>query len=255
MSSFLEKAQSRLAGKSFTSLFFIEVFCGTGRLTATIRKLGLHGAFGVDHVMHQKLRSPAIKLDLTTPQGVQLFHECLMHEHLAWVHFAPPCGTSSQARNIKKPGRYNPPPLRSHREPDGMKNMPFQFRGRVKSANRLYAVTSEAVAICHARGIFWSVENPYRSFMWLTSHWNSQSSQLPYLNLIFDHCMFGGQTQKNKDIAHHPLFSNTRVTMRREHLPWVYPRQDGLLLKRLLTPWDLVMHFVMHFSNRSCQWA
>ena len=223
MATFFGKAQSRLAGKSFTSLFFIEVFCGTGRLTASIRKLGLHDAFGIDHIMHQKLRSPAITLDLTTPQGVQLFHECLMHEHLAWVHFAPPCGTSSRARNIKKPGRYNPPPLRSDAEPDGMRNIPTQFRARAGAANKLYAVTSEAIEICHSQGVFWSAENPIRSFMWQTSHWNSKTSHLPYLNLCLDHCMFGGERQKRTRISHViPAFRALEVYCdgRHDHLPW-----------------------------------
>ncbi len=36
-----------MSGMSFTSLYFIEVFCGAGRLTAAIRKVGLRDAFGV----------------------------------------------------------------------------------------------------------------------------------------------------------------------------------------------------------------
>ena len=149
----MQKAQTRLSGKSFTSLYFIEVFCGTGRLTAAVRKVGLRDAFGVDHIMHQRLRCPAIKLDLCTDEGLCLFYKCLDEEHLVCVHFAPPCGTSSRARNIVRPGQYNPPPLRSTKEPDGMKDMPMQFRARVKAANHLYLITSKTVAMLHEKGV------------------------------------------------------------------------------------------------------
>ena len=222
-SEFLPRAQARLSGKSFTSLYFIEVFCGTGRLTATVRKAGLRDAFGVDHIMHQKLRCPAIKLDLCADEGLSLFYKCLDEDHLVWVHFAPPCGTSSRARNMVKPGQYNPPPLRSTNEPDGMKNMPMQFRARVKSANRLYLITSKTVLTLHQRGIFWSVENPHRSFMWDTSYWNKYTKHLQYYNLVLDYCMFGGQRLKRTRISHCiPAFQHLSVLCDGQHihLPW-----------------------------------
>ena len=123
-------------------------------MTATVRKLGLRDAFGIDHIIHQRLRCPAIKLDLFTDEGLCLYYKCLDEDHLAWVHFAPPCGTSTRARNIVKPGQYNPPPLRS-REPDGMASMPMQFRGRVRSANQLYGTNIQVTWVIATS--FWSI--------------------------------------------------------------------------------------------------
>ena len=217
-----------MSGMSFTSLYFIEVFCGTGRLTAAIRKVGLRDAFGVDHIMHPKLRCPAIKLDLCTDEGPCLFYKCLDEDQLVWVHFAPPCGTSDRARNIVKPGQYNPPPLRSSKEPDGMTTMPMQFRGRVKSANPLYLITSKAVLILHQRGVFWSVENPYRSFMWETSFWNKYTRNLRYYNLILAHCMFGGQRWKRTRIAHCiPAFQHLAVLCDGQHAQLARGQTNG----------------------------
>ena len=40
-----------------------------------------------------------------------------------------------EARNIVKPGQYNPPPLRSTKEPDGMKNMhAVQGKGQISKS-------------------------------------------------------------------------------------------------------------------------
>ena len=219
----MQRVRARVSGKCFTELYFIEVFCGTGRLTATVRKAGIRDAFGIDHIIHPKLRAPALKLNLCTDEGLCLFYKCLEEEHLIWVHFAPPCGTSSRARNIKRRGRYCPPPLRSEREPDGMKAMPMQYRSRVKSANHLYLVTSRAVWILHLRGIFWSVENPWRSFMWNTSFWNKYTTNLDYYNLILDHCMFGGHRPKRTRISHCiPAFQHLGILcdQQHSHLPW-----------------------------------
>ena len=173
--------------------------------------------------MHPRLRSPAIKLDLCTKEGLEIFQRCLDEDHLCWVHFAPPCGTSSRARNIVRRGRYNPPPLRSLAEPDGLASMPMQFRSRVKAANHLYEITARTVLDLHLRGVFWSVENPYRSFMWNTSFWNKYTRHLRYRNLILDHCMFGGQRPKRTRISHCiPAFDKLAVLCDglHPHLPW-----------------------------------
>ena len=81
-----------MSGMSFTSLYIIEVFCGTGRLTAAIRKVGLRAAFGVDHIMHPKVRCPPIKLDLCTDEGLCLsvwmkiiWFGCILHHRVVRV--------------------------------------------------------------------------------------------------------------------------------------------------------------------------
>ena len=252
-SEFMQRVQARVSGMSFTSLYFIEVFCGTGRLTAAIRKVGLRDAFGVDHIIHSKLRCPAIKLDLCTDEGLCLFYKCLDEDHLVWVHFAPPCGTSSRARNIVKPGRYNPPPLRSAKEPDGMATMPMQFRGRVKSANQLYLITSRAVSILHQKGVFWSVENPYRSFMWETSLWNKYAGHLRYYNLILDHCMFGGQRLKRTRISHSiPTLQRLAVLCdgQHQHLPWGQAKGQWATSEETAYPVGLCNAMVQQFMEQ-----
>ena len=242
---FLQRAQARLSGKSFTSLYFIEVFCGTGQLTATVRKAGLRDAFGVDHIMHQRLRCPAIKIDLCTDEGLCLFYKCLDEDRLVWVHFAPPCGTSSRARNIVKPGQYNPPPLRSAKEPDGMKNMPMQFRARVKSANHLY-FTSKCYLLV-------SRKPTYRSFMWGTSFWNRYTRHLQYYNLILDHGMFGGRRLKRTRISHCiPAFQHRSVPCEGQHvhLPWGHSKGKWATAEETAYPLGLCTALVQQFLQQ-----
>ncbi len=166
---------------------------------------------------------------LCTDEGLCLFYKCLDEDHLVWVHFAPPRGTSSRARNIVKPGQdiHRHFVLQKSRMEPGMATMPMQFRGRVKSANHLYLITSRAVLTLHQRGIFWSVENPYRS-LWETSFWNKYTRNLRYYNLILDHCMFGGQRLKRTRISHCiPAFQHLAVLCDGQHTHLAWGQANG----------------------------
>lgn len=116
---FIAKAKGRVAGRDLRELFFIEVVCGTGRLTAEVRKIGVHEAYGIDHKLSRGLRCPATVLDLNSMHGEIFFR----HVDLIWVHFAPPYGTASCARDIRQ-GATDPVSLRSETEPDGFADLP-----------------------------------------------------------------------------------------------------------------------------------
>ncbi len=99
--------------RSVSQCLFLEVFAGTAGLTAAVRKIGLHSSVGVDNSVPTKCKAPIIRLDLTTSHGIQLLWEVLRRPHLVGVHLAPPCGTASRAREIKRKKGPNPVPLRS----------------------------------------------------------------------------------------------------------------------------------------------
>ena len=213
-SEFLHAVSQRIAGRSVKDLYAIEAFCGTGTLTCELRRCGLQESIGVDHMMSRKLRAPAIKLDLTLQRDQEIFDAFLEDECLCYIHFAPPCGTSSRARDIRvrqtQKSRFSywgdPPPLRSARYPDGLPSASGSSLKRVTQANLLYAWTGRTVAQCFRRGIFTSVENPHRSHMWSTSHWQQPTSQLPQLSVLFDHCMYNGTRKKRTKLVHTMLF-------------------------------------------------
>ena len=85
----------------------MEVFCGLARLSVAARDAGFF-AVPVDH--HTKAHGIKVhQLDLCTRQGQCLLRALLAQPQLAWVHCAPPCGTFSRAREIRRPGAPPPP--------------------------------------------------------------------------------------------------------------------------------------------------
>ena len=120
----------------------------------------------VDSVKPQGV--PALALDLTKASSQKLVLDLVQSKRLAAVHLAPPCGTSSRAREIYAvPGC--PQPLRSPLHADGLPGLSFLQRTRVSAANKLYRFTAEVIRACHSLGVLWSLENPQSSMFWLTS--------------------------------------------------------------------------------------
>lgn len=73
---------------------------------------------------------------------------------------------------------------------------------RVCKANTLYQLVADACAFLHEQGIFWSVENPARSFMWVTSPWRHFFKKHFAFFTRFHHCMFGGRRAKHTLLVH-----------------------------------------------------
>ena len=141
---------SRLQGKCVSDLVFIEVFAGTGRLTASVRRLGVNQSVGIDHVIHKQVRAPMVKLDLTKASDFSVLMNMLDDDDIAWVHCAPPCGTASRARDIRREDGFDPPASRSSAQPDGLAGLSDALQGRVQSANCLYMATSHYGALLSA---------------------------------------------------------------------------------------------------------
>ena len=164
------------------------------------------------------MRCPTIKLDLTLPDHVALLLEMLDDPDLVYVHMAPPCGTSSRARDIRRKHGYDPPKVRTTTQPDGLKNLSPTLQKRVDLANKLYDVAAQVANICFTYGIFFSVENPWRSYMWLTSMWQ-QTKNIPLRDAIFSHCMFGSRRAKKTRIKHViPAFDCLNVLCNGQHV-------------------------------------
>ena len=93
------------------------------------------------------------------------------------VWFAPPCGTASAAREIRRKNKLgqqhwlDPKPLRSEDHPDGLPSLTGTDSERVRLANLLYRFASEAVPKLVAMRIAWAIENPTSSRMSNYSSW------------------------------------------------------------------------------------
>ncbi|CAL1143635.1 unnamed protein product, partial [Cladocopium goreaui] len=137
------------------SPFAVEFCSGTGGLTAQLKKAGLAGSFGVDHIVKAGNKAPIVKVDIATPDGEELARSYINSPLCAYAHFGLPCGTSSRAREIALPNMPRAPaPLRNAEHPDGIPDLPAKDAERVAAANRVYAAGCRLIVLCILRGGF-----------------------------------------------------------------------------------------------------
>ena len=144
--------------------FLLELFCGTAGVSAQFQRAG-GKALGIDHHLNRnRLKSAAVKLDLTEPWVQTMILDEVASGRVDGVHLGPPCGTSSKARNIpikkklKRQGVPSPRPLRSSRWPDGLPNLKGVNKERVASANELYSFCRRVIEACERYNVLCSGE-------------------------------------------------------------------------------------------------
>ena len=105
----------------------LEVFSGTCRLSSACKRTGLR-VLPIDKDPQRSENMVVANFDLTNPDQFSSLKDLIgvEKEFKVHAHFAPSCGTSSRARNIKIPGvkaEDMPKPLRSENQPDGLKGL------------------------------------------------------------------------------------------------------------------------------------
>ena len=174
-----------------------------------------------------------IKLDLLKASHLKLAKQLVTNPACAYVHFAPPCGTSSRARLIQNGDQHMPPPLRNDQYPNGLPWLTTEQQERVNKANELYQVTCELITLCQQHKILWSCENPGRSFMWQTTSFVSLFHTIHCESTQLHHCMYGSSRRKLTRLIHNiPSFRQLcqMCDNSHEHEPWG---------KNLMTPGPL----------------
>ena len=168
-------------------------------------------------------------LDLTSSLGQSLLQSMFQQPGLAWVHWAPPCGTFSRAREIRRPGA--PPPLRNQRHIKGFPHLRGTNLRRVQSANALVEFVAAQCRALSAKGICWSIENPTNSLMW--SYPDLARAIDASHCVTFDACMHGSRRRKSTTIrANRSWFQGLQRTCdgSHAHLPWGLARDQGRLV-------------------------
>ena len=164
-----------------SELIFLEVFAGSGNLSESVRSLGLT-VHAVDSVTKRRTGVAIHTLDLTKQSDLNILLDIVSRANIASAHFAPPCGTSSKARERPLPEGMEDvkaEPLRSIQYPLGLPGLQGTDAKRVAAANRLYAATLCLIVILVIRGASVSAENPRNSYFWQIMEF-SQSSTLGY---------------------------------------------------------------------------
>lgn len=149
----------------------LELFAGSCKLAKCLKSHGFL-AYGVDHKKCKNRVGPCVVLDLTKSKGQVFVLDALKSGQVGCVPMAPPCGTSSRARERKLPrqlralGVPEPKPLRSAQYPMGFPRLNGRDKLRVQLANTCYEFVAEVFLLCYQVNIPCFIENPKGSRMW-----------------------------------------------------------------------------------------
>ena len=213
---------------AFENLLCIEIFSGSGRLTAAIRKIGMR-AVAIDR-SSERTSGPVMTLDLTKADDLEFLKNFIISErmNIVYIHMAPPCGTCSAARNkrhrdLEAAGYDLPRPLRSKSHPMGLPTLRGLDAAKVASANLLYFATLEIAKICLQYDILLSIENPENSLFWDTDPMIELFALCPGYHNVFQSCMMGGERDKRtkwwSSKANFAAF-NILCNGAHQHKPW-----------------------------------
>ena len=183
-------------------LIRIEVFAGSARLSQAVTKVALQ-AMAIDHTISKAAKQHVVIMDLSKEHGIAELRGYIKanSSRIIWIHFAPPCGTASKARDrpLKKwaaQGFSVPGPLRSTARPDGLDNLSGANKARTEKANVLYEVVHELCYLAHQLHVAFTIENPWGSYFWITSPMKQLQSDVTIFEVRFHSCCHGGERDK-----------------------------------------------------------
>ena len=143
------------------------------------------------------------------------------------VHWAPPCGTFSRAREIRRKGA--PKPLRNLRHIKGFPNLrSMTDRVRVNAANKLVESMTHWCRFLSSKGVCWTIENPSNSLLWAYPGLDSLVASAHVVHLHA--CMFGSLRKKATALAsNRSWFGKTAVQCSGDHphASWGKTRSSG----------------------------
>ena len=147
-----------------------ELCCGCARYSFHLQLAGAK-IMPIDKATNpHETHVPVITLDLANPADQALLMTKARAHEFDYVHAAPPCGTSTRARDKRVPlwlqrlGAPDPKPLRSTLEPEGVQGLTPFNRMKVEQANSIYKFLAAFFMLCSSLGILWSCEDPLRSY-------------------------------------------------------------------------------------------
>ncbi len=189
---------------SSRSKVVIEVCCGSAKLTCELIAVGFDG-IGIDYSGNKdKPRVKVLTIDLTTSWGRRELRRLIYETQPVFVWFAPPCGSASRAREIRRKVGFDPKPLRSDAFPDGVPGLCGTDKVRVEKANLIYKFTAEMATTLSQSKISWAIENPANSLMWATS-WMKEllnDGEVGTKVATMQMCMHGGKRDKKTSLAY-----------------------------------------------------
>ena len=185
----------------------LELFAGSCKLSKCLKSHGF-AAFGIDHHKCKNRVGPCVVMDLTKKSSGKFILTMLSTGKVEAVPMAPPCGTSSRARErpiprrLRRLGVPEPKQLRSSQYPEGFPWLKGRDYLRVRLANDCYETVSQVFQECHRRGIPCFIENPGNSRMWEVPCIAKLFELEGVMFTKFHACMHGGDRDKLTALLH-----------------------------------------------------
>lgn len=115
-------------------------------------------------------------------------------------HHAPDCKSFSRTRGkpfwIGQQKHQGPPALRDERHIMGFPNLRGQAAVQVRQGNRMALRSIKRCKQLHENGKIFSLEHPWRSFIWYMTATTELASMPGVYMAIYSSCCFGGRRQK-----------------------------------------------------------
>ena len=231
-------ASSKFNGKLVESFFIIEICAGTARLSRTAQNMGFK-VMAIDHSSRRSCGMPIQCFELEDPTQVEALADFISTEHnnIAFVWFAPSCGTASRARERKQARLERmchvlPGPLRSELQPDQMDGLSGTDKLKTEKANLLYDAIYTLAIACHTNNVAFAIENPGNSHFWNTSPIKQLQQEVTYHLVSFHNCCHGGERDKLTSILVNADWLDGlegRCDRRHQRKPWVPTVQNNKL--------------------------
>ena len=178
----------------------VELFCGTAGVARSFENIGWR-VIAIDKVSCIHLpRTQILSGDLTNSDLQRELLRLAEHPDLKYIHAAPPCGTSSRARDRPMPKHYrdaglpDAKPARSELHPRGLPELEGsdpRLHLRVSVANILYDFAAKLMGKMSRLKKVMSVENPSRSYLWHIDEYKALLSP-ECGDVVWDMCAYGG---------------------------------------------------------------
>ena len=210
----------------------LELFAGSCKLSKALKSHGF-AAFGIDHQKCKNRVGPCVIMDLSKKSSRVFIKKMLKSGRVGAVPMAPPCGTSSRARErpiprrLRRLGVPQPKQLRSSQYPLQFPWLKGSDLVRTTLANKCYETVAEVFEECVKCKVYTFAENPANSRMWEVPCIKALFELEGVFFLKFHSCMHGGDRDKLTGLLHNcPALDALalRCDGQHEHRPWSVSR-------------------------------
>ena len=168
---------------------FLEVFCGTGGLAATLRRRGF-GAVSLDLRLGPEM-------DITMPHVQRLLIGWMSSNCVAGLWLGTPCASWSRAR--RGPPGSTWCAIRSATHLYGLPNLRPIDQHKINIGNNTMKASARLISAARRFGVPCFLENPSTSLLWLADPIQKQAA-FGSRRCTFDFCQFGTRWRKRTTV-------------------------------------------------------